>query len=41
MSWNWMVSCTASLEPTAAATRSSRGSGIGTIATLGSMVVNA
>ena len=41
MSWNWIVSGTTSLEPTVAATRSSRSSGTPTIATFGSIVVNA
>ena len=41
MSWNWIVSLTTSLEPTVSATRSSRSSGTGTTATLGSIVVKA
>ena len=41
MSWNSIVSWTTSLEPTVSATRSRRSSGTGTIATLGSIVVNA
>ena len=41
MSWNSIVSLTTSLEPIVAATWSSRGSGTGTTATFGSIVVNA
>jgi hypothetical protein len=40
MSWKAIVSCTTSDDPTTSATRSSRSSGTGTIATLGSTVVN-
>ncbi len=41
MSWNSIVSLTIELEPTVLATASSRSSGTGTIATFGSIVVNA
>ena len=40
MSWKAIVSCTTGRAPTVSATRSSRSSGTGTIATFGSTVVN-